>query len=275
MVTHPRQPWLSRDFKLALDGLDFTNCRLSCLFGGVRRFLRLAGDPASLECHPCRDKSRKGRWRQPLSPSRPTHLSRTRGCAVSSRCHHNSARQPQLASTDLTMTGRIPSLNWVNTSQTRQTSRAISDSPAVDAGGRRSSLNASTSWPRSTDPPRDGGSRCGRPVPRDGGTAEGPRLYSWEIVPSGVVYIAVVEIPPAVEAKILGRGVTAAEVREAVVLTSVLRARWHRHPDRGWRLLVVGLTFAGRSIKVVLYPVDANDGIWRLGTAFDVPTSGA
>jgi hypothetical protein len=94
-------------------------------------------------------------------------------------------------------------------------------------------------------------------------------------VPSGVVYIAVVEIPPAVEAKILGRGVTAAEVREAVVLTSVLRARWHRHPDRGWRLLVVGLTFAGRSIKVVLYPVDANDGIWRLGTAFDVPTSGA
>jgi hypothetical protein len=63
--------------------------------------------------------------------------------------------------------------------------------------------------------------------------------------------------------------VTEVEVREAVVLCDVESSEWSwdERPDRGWRLLVTGRTYAGRRLFVVLYPVDENDGVWRLGTA--------
>lgn len=37
---------------------------------------------------------------------------------------------------------------------------------------------------------------------------------------------------------------------------------------RGERLLVRGRTESGRVIRVLLYPVDPEAGVWRLGTAF-------
>lgn len=87
-------------------------------------------------------------------------------------------------------------------------------------------------------------------------------------MPASLAYIAEVRISPAMEAKIRQKhGVTGDEVREAVILTPLERARWHEHPQRGWRLLVTGTTYAGRRLNLVLYPVDAEDGTWSLGTA--------
>jgi hypothetical protein len=58
-----------------------------------------------------------------------------------------------------------------------------------------------------------------------------------------------------------------AEVREAFELTRLVRAGWEDHPDRGWRLLATGTTYDGRRLNAVLYPAEAGDGIWWLGTA--------
>lgn len=83
----------------------------------------------------------------------------------------------------------------------------------------------------------------------------------------GVAYIAVIHISGAVEAKLATKhNVTAAEVREACVLTRLERAVWHEG-DRARRLLATGTTGDGRRLNVVLYPADERDGTWWLGTA--------
>lgn len=82
-----------------------------------------------------------------------------------------------------------------------------------------------------------------------------------------VAYIAVIHISEAVEAKLVTKhNVTAAEVREACVLTRLERAVWHEG-DRARRLLATGTTGDGRRLNVVLYPADESDGTWWLGTA--------
>jgi hypothetical protein len=82
-------------------------------------------------------------------------------------------------------------------------------------------------------------------------------------------YIAEVRISPAVKAKLAAKypPVTEGEVREALVLTRLLRAGWDVHPERGRRLLVTGTTYSGRTLNAVLYPADEEDGTWWLGTA--------
>lgn len=90
-------------------------------------------------------------------------------------------------------------------------------------------------------------------------------------MPRPVAYIA--QVLPASESlrdKIHAKhGVTEAEVHEAVVLCDVESSEWSwdDQPDRGWRLLVTGRTYTGRRLFIVLYPVDEDDGVWRLGTA--------
>ncbi len=78
-----------------------------------------------------------------------------------------------------------------------------------------------------------------------------------------------VDIDPAVSAKLRAKhNVMPWEVREAVVMTPVLKASWDHDPDRGSRLLLVGITAGGRRLKVVLAPVDVVEGHWTLRTAF-------
>lgn len=90
-------------------------------------------------------------------------------------------------------------------------------------------------------------------------------------MPRPVAYIA--QVLPASESlrkKIhMKHDVTEVEVHEAVVLCDVESSvwSWDERPDRGWRLLVTGRTYTGRRLFVVLYPVDEDDGVWRLGTA--------
>lgn len=90
-------------------------------------------------------------------------------------------------------------------------------------------------------------------------------------MPAPVAYIAELVTPsPALVDKIHQKhDVTLDEVREAVILTEVERSGWDWDPDpsRGWRLIVIGTTYAGRRLFVVLYPVDQGEGVWRLGTA--------
>lgn len=66
--------------------------------------------------------------------------------------------------------------------------------------------------------------------------------------------------------------VTEAEVKEALVLTRLVRAGWEDHPEHGLRLLATGTTYAGRRLNAVLYPADEGDGTWWLGTAMYDPT---
>ncbi len=83
------------------------------------------------------------------------------------------------------------------------------------------------------------------------------------------IYIAEVEISASVADKINSKhNVTPEEVREAIILRTPLRARWVYDANRGDRLAVVAEGYGGRTLKVLLYPIDVNDGRWSLGTAF-------
>jgi hypothetical protein len=83
------------------------------------------------------------------------------------------------------------------------------------------------------------------------------------------VYIGYVDISPAMAEKIMTKhGVTPDEVREVCqVPNTYRRAAWHRHATYGRRLIVYGETALGRSLKIVLQPVDVADGTYRLRTA--------
>lgn len=79
-------------------------------------------------------------------------------------------------------------------------------------------------------------------------------------------YIGYVEISAAMAVKIQTKhGITPEEVREACA--APVRAGWHDHRTYGRRLLLTGVTGSGRILKVILQPVDVNDGTWRLRTA--------
>lgn len=87
------------------------------------------------------------------------------------------------------------------------------------------------------------------------------------------VWIAEILIDAEHEAKLRERRfVTSDEVREAVVPDSYEEARWEDHPQHGRRLLVIGRTYAGKRLKVVLEPVDQTDGVWLLRTAMHART---
>jgi len=82
------------------------------------------------------------------------------------------------------------------------------------------------------------------------------------------LWIGYIEVPASVEAKIrTRRGVTGDQVRAACQWPATpLRAVWHDHPEYGRRLIVVAVDEQGRTLKVVLQPVDIADGTWRLRT---------
>lgn len=75
-----------------------------------------------------------------------------------------------------------------------------------------------------------------------------------------------VEISSGINAKINSKhGVSADEVRE--VCYGRREDRWHTHRKHGRRLLVVGNTRSGRTLKIILHPIDRQQGRWRLKTA--------
>jgi hypothetical protein len=80
------------------------------------------------------------------------------------------------------------------------------------------------------------------------------------------VYIGEIQISQAVAVKIqLKHGISPEEVRE--LLTKVVPGSWVYDPARGRRLYVVFRSSAGRTLKIVLQPVDVAGGTWRLRTA--------
>ena len=79
--------------------------------------------------------------------------------------------------------------------------------------------------------------------------------------------IRMIEVSDRVRAKINGKHqVSEQDVMEAC--EAPLAAAWDNDPERGNRLLVRGCTRSGRVIRIVLFPIDAQSGTWRLGTAF-------
>ena len=88
-------------------------------------------------------------------------------------------------------------------------------------------------------------------------------------MPRPIAYIAVVDPAGPTKMALIAsqHHVAMHEIREAVVLTEVSESAWDHDPERGWRLFVTGTTYQGRELFVVLFPVDEDEGIWRVGTA--------
>ena len=91
------------------------------------------------------------------------------------------------------------------------------------------------------------------------------------------VWIGRVIVPPSVEVKLrMRRGITGDEVRAACEWPAQpLRAGHHDDPEHGRRLIVYARDEQNRVLKVVLQPVDPEDGTWRLRTAVVSRTVGA
>jgi len=86
----------------------------------------------------------------------------------------------------------------------------------------------------------------------------------------GRPYIGYVDISPEMEQKLRAKhAVSSEEVRDACQAPNrYRRAWWHDDENYGRRLLVLGQTRTGRSLKIILQPLDEADGTWRLRTAF-------
>lgn len=79
--------------------------------------------------------------------------------------------------------------------------------------------------------------------------------------------IGYVEVPPAIEQKLRERRpFTGQDVKAAVEWPATPTTRWSRHPEYGRRLLAYAPSPWG-TLKVVLQPVDPDQGTWRLRTA--------
>lgn len=80
-------------------------------------------------------------------------------------------------------------------------------------------------------------------------------------------YVGEILISAAVAQKILAKHrVTPDEVRELYGRT--VPGAWDDDPKRGRRLYVVLRTSSGRTLKIVLQPIDVSEGTWQLRTAF-------
>jgi hypothetical protein len=90
------------------------------------------------------------------------------------------------------------------------------------------------------------------------------------------IYLAEIRITPSIERKIREKhSVTAAEVRQALVLRPDVLARWENHEVHGLRVIALGTTYWGRLILAALYPVDPPGGVWNLMTARSPKVRGA
>lgn len=90
-------------------------------------------------------------------------------------------------------------------------------------------------------------------------------------------YIGHIRISDRMAEKIVSKHeVTPEDVRDACQSPNrYRRAAWHVHPEHGRRLIVFGQTRDGRLIKVILQPVDVQDGTWRLRTALVATRGGS
>jgi hypothetical protein len=87
--------------------------------------------------------------------------------------------------------------------------------------------------------------------------------------PAGPILIYDVVITSKINEKINSKkpGVNKYEVWD-VCYSRDHHARWNFNEERGgWRVVVRGNTLAGRSLRIILHPVDVEQGKWRLKTA--------
>lgn len=82
-------------------------------------------------------------------------------------------------------------------------------------------------------------------------------------------YIGCVQISSKMAAKLIEKhGLTTEDVLDACQAPNrYRRAAWHVHALYGRRLIVFGERRDGALLKVILQPVDQEDGTWRLRTA--------
>lgn len=80
-------------------------------------------------------------------------------------------------------------------------------------------------------------------------------------------WIAEIRISPTMENKIRSfRFVTGEQVRRACIPDAYEDASWDDDPVHGRRLAVICSTEEGVGLKVLLQPIDVEEGIWLLRT---------
>lgn len=84
------------------------------------------------------------------------------------------------------------------------------------------------------------------------------------------IWISELLISRKTERKLIEKhGLTADDIRSALVGVPGLRFSWHYHPTRGQRA-ILKTRIAGQRCLVVLYPDRANRAsVWRLGSAYE------
>ncbi len=94
------------------------------------------------------------------------------------------------------------------------------------------------------------------------------RLIETRDVPKDF-WVAEIRISDRMEEKIrTHRFVTGQQVRQACIPAAYETATWDDDPVHGLRLAVTCTTSDGVPLKVLLQPVDASEGIWRLRTVW-------
>lgn len=79
------------------------------------------------------------------------------------------------------------------------------------------------------------------------------------------IRVAVVVISARVNAKINAHGVSSVDVEAAC--EHLIGPRWSPDKNGTNRILALGKTDSGRTLKLVLYPA-GDEGVWNLGTAY-------
>lgn len=83
-------------------------------------------------------------------------------------------------------------------------------------------------------------------------------------------WVGEIRFSEAVEAKLRTKhNLTPSQVRAAVSCNAHDQAIWKRHPQHGWRLMLVGSDDEGQ-IEAYLRPIDREDGLWQCLTAWRV-----
>ncbi|MEV4096993.1 hypothetical protein [Streptosporangium saharense] len=83
------------------------------------------------------------------------------------------------------------------------------------------------------------------------------------------IYVARLDIPPSVENKIRTKhSLTGDEVRAALVFRKDVQFKEDDHEAYGLRILAHATTRQGRQFLAVLYVVNTDEGVYRLGTAY-------
>lgn len=84
-------------------------------------------------------------------------------------------------------------------------------------------------------------------------------------------YFVQIEISPWVELKLNRKhGISGNEIKMTLIYGNDYATKWESHGVHGLRLIARGNLRSGRKFMAILQPINLNDGLWRLRTAWPI-----